>query len=84
MMNYFCLIVCSDNKQKPKRERRLQTDDGRFLNVNEPKYTILLFCLKQKRYCDLKWSFPDYVRVDFTILESEDRQSITVDVAVWK
>ena len=31
------LLYRSQGPDPPKRERRLQTDDGRMLNVNEPK-----------------------------------------------
>ena len=33
----FIVFYRSCGPDPPKRERRLQTDDGRMLNVNEPK-----------------------------------------------
>ena len=33
----FIMLYRSRGPDPPKRERRLQTDDGRMLNVNEPK-----------------------------------------------
>ena len=33
----FIVFYRSRGPDPPKRERRLQTDDGRMLNVNEPK-----------------------------------------------
>ena len=40
---HMCKVcVCRNSGgQPPKRERRLQTEDGRILNVNEPRYWLI-------------------------------------------
>ncbi|XP_054985486.1 dynein axonemal assembly factor 11 isoform X1 [Sorex araneus] len=72
----------SSEKKKVKPPRTLITEDGKVLNVNEPKYVRpKRNWMKQNLWC---WSFQSFQLLDFSLNDDEKHHQIILDLAVYR